>query len=76
MRVERRHRQADEADERSGLDDLGREEARLAGGQAHLVPVDQRIGLLAGQGRGEVLHHLRIGVESGERCPVLLVPLP
>ena len=39
-----------------------------------LDPVDERVGLLADERRGEVLHDDRVRVDRGERRPVLLAP--
>ena len=74
MGLEPRHRQAGEADELSGGDDLDRPQPEPVLLEAGLDVIDERVAVLPCESPGEVLHDLRVGVQRGELLPVSLSP--
>ena len=44
--------------------------------EPHLDAIDEGVALRTGEGRGEVTHHLVVGVERRERLPILVAPAP
>ena len=70
LRQVRQPGQAREAEECAILGPLDRPQAVSVSEPAAEDPVDQRVALGPGQGRREVLHHGRIGVQCRERLSV------
>src|SRR5882757_6350334 len=75
MSLERNHLQADETDERRrAIQQLDRPEAVAVPVEVPGDPLYEGVALLARLHGREVLHHLRIGVQRGERLEVGLAP--
>ena len=75
MRLEGRHDEADEADERRHSGHLDRPGPEAVGREVLLGAARERVALGARQQRRQVLHHARVGVERRERLAILGPPL-
>src|SRR3954468_25081320 len=76
MRVEGRHDQPDEADERRDSRHLDGPGAEAVTREVPLRAPRQSVALPSRERRGEVLHDARIRVHRGERLAILGSPLP
>lgn len=76
MRLEARLGEPDQADEGRVSADLDRPEPPTPLGNQPACPSREGVALLAGERAREAAHHLRIGIQRGERLEVGLAPLP
>ena len=70
MRLERRNRQADEANENASLAQLGRAQTKAVPLEMCFDSIHTLIALFARQHAGEKLHDARGGIHSSERLSI------